>query len=674
MGFLKLAGRMTLLKKTISSALIIIILSSVLVIGNASGEHVDPEESEEDLASLYETLNITAGKLERPLDEALSVNYTFYEDQNGDLSNRYDEEALNNSKDLSMEIEKELSKPESVYQDIKGEIGSSEFLEEYFVPLYSTSKNLTLYSEKHSYMVTNLSAMVLEDEDSEISPVEAFNNTHDHLNAMQKHLDKMEENIQKIDRENVDLSGLERSIQDNGLLLIEYREYLEDIGHELDLPPSLFIYGPDTTHPGESFEIEVNYFDGDEFNTTADVSLLLNGGRSEVEPDIVDDGYIFRYEIGWGLRLFSELKFSARLDETDLTSEELIVQIIPYSSNIDLEIEKEAYYDENITIDGLFETDADIDLTDIELYAPDREISPDENGSFDITYDSKRFRWGTSVIEVVFEGTENDTISSTHENVSFEVSIPTDIVILEYTAEVEHDSANNFTLKGRLINISKEEDGYTNGIGSQELDVYLNGDQIGKIETDDEGFFNFSLSSDEGLEVGTNVLGFSFDGSERYRSAELTEIRFEVVEEEFWMDTFIIGGLTTLMIIIIASIFLFSKKEEEPVEEITKTGESKPTQEISIPSISERHEITKAYGRFLDMMQRWDLIEVQEGKTHREIEKEMTSHPTFSDFRKELSHVTSLFEKALFTERDIHESEIKEFNSSVSKLIRRITS
>ena len=670
---------MRIIKKTISLAIFVMILSSGLAMNTVSAEHENPDEAQEDLDPLFETLNRTAKSMETSLGKALNVNFTQEENQNGNLSYNYREEALNESKEIATGVEEELSKPNSVFSEIEGEIGSDQFLEEYFVPLYGVSLNLTEYSERHSSMISNMSSMIgeyYEEEGESTRDIdEAFNNTHDHLDAMEEKLKNINATVQEKKGDKINLTGLERSIWKNELFLEEYRDIVGDIGYELELPPKLFIYGPEIAYPGSEFEIRVDFFDGEKFNTSANISLLLNGSRTQAEYDIDGSSYLFSYEVDWDSQLWSELEFSALINESNMTPEKLVVRIEPYPSSIELEAEKDAFYDENVTIHGLFETDAQVDLTDIELNASERRTSPESNGSFVLEFDSKEFRWGRSEIIVEYEGAENDTISASSENVTFEVSILTEITITDYTETVTHDDVSNFVLEGRLVNISNEEDDIE-GLGSRDLQVYLNGEPIEEIQTDEEGFFNFSFSSDQELDTGSHVLSFSFEGSEMYRSVDSREIQFEVVEEgSFWTNPLLIGGIAILIVFGFGLAYLtVGKEEEEVITESTESEKEGTTSEIPIPSATAQDDITNAYRRFLDVMEELGFIELHKGKTHREIESEINSHQRIDELKKELSLVTDLFEKALFTDREIANSELEKFNSSLSKLMRKVLS
>ncbi|MFP4608260.1 MAG: carboxypeptidase-like regulatory domain-containing protein [Candidatus Aenigmatarchaeota archaeon] len=670
---------MVKIKKILSISIIFIILSSVLVLTPVSGDHENPDEVEEDLGPFFESLNRTSEVMGRSLEEALKVNYSVYEAEDGNLTYEYEEEILANSTDIAGSIERELAKPDSVFADIEGEIESYGYLEEYVVPLHSASINLTLYSKRHRYLVSNLTYVFLEDTEGERTTREAFNNTHDHITHMYESLEGVNETIQNIE-DDVNLAGLELLIEENYRLLGEYEEILEYVGRELEYPPILFIYGPEKAHPSQEFEIKVNYFDCESFNTSADISLLMDEERTDLEYELRQNSYIFSYQLDWTSLISSELNFSARVDESEIVSKELSVQIVPYNSRIELETDSYYYdHDEIITVTGIFKTDAEIDLTEIDLHAPEKNISLDEEGSFVLEYDSKDFRWGESEINVEYEGAANDTLSPSSGSVTFEVSVPTDIIISEYTETVRYEESD-FRLDGRLINISNEDEGDLEGLGSQDLKVHLDGETIAENQTDEDGYFTFSSPGAQELETGTYLLEITFEGSDKYRSAETGEIRFEVVEEEpeqemFWSNPLLLGGIAISIFVILGSLyFISSKKEDKEVPESITSAQEGGTSEVTIPEASGEEEITTAYRSLLERMQELGFVKLSKGKTHREIENEINSHPRTAENKREMSFVTNIFEKALFTDRKIVQSEIERFNSSLSRLMKEVPS
>ncbi|MEF8835662.1 MAG: DUF4129 domain-containing protein [Candidatus Thermoplasmatota archaeon] len=660
-------------------ALLMIILFSSLAVHTVSSNPENPDEAEEDISPLFESLNVTADKMELSLNAALNVNYTILENENKSLNYDYREEPLNKSERIASELEEELSKPASVFAEIEGEIESDEFLKEYNVPFHEISIQLIEYSKRHRYLVSNLSTMLIEYKSGEDDIGRAFKATHVHLNAMEDKLRKINATVQDKKGDNINLTGLERSIQNNELFLEDYTDMLGYIGKKLDAPPDLFIYGPGEVHPNEEFEIEVNFFDGTGFNTSADVSLFIDGNETDLEYRIERNSYIFSYQVNW---TFEELNFSAqieRTEKTNITSDEITVEVVPYTSSIELETDKEVYYNETVTVYGEFQTEANIDLTKLDLDAPDKKISPKANGSFVLEYESKRFRWGLSEINVNYESKKNEPILSSSGDTTFEVSIPTDIIIIDYSDKVRYDDLNNFTLKGRLVNISEGQD-EVNGLSSQELKVYLDGELITENRTDERGYFTFSLTTDKELEPGKHLLRLSFEGPPKYRSVDNSETQFDVIEDEsqaekFWNNPILMIGVGIAVSLILALVYFTGRKEEDKdMEELTKGDDENSISEISIPSASGKDDLTNSYRSFLETMEKLGFIEIQKGKTHREVEDEINSQLSVDELKREVRLVTDLFEKALFTDRQIKESEIEEFNSSLSKLGRRVLS
>lgn len=681
MCILKLSGRMRKTKRALTCTLILIILVSTSAIGDVSSALENPDEIDEDHATLFESLNRTTGEMRTVLEEALSVDYNLYENEIGNLSFDYDGDALTNSTKIAEMIELEMSSPGSVFAEIEGkEIESADFLEEYYIPIYDLSVNLTHYSRRHSDMISNMSSLMVMDVEGEKRLAgdihQAFNNTHHHLIAMEERLSNINSIFLQKRGDDVNVTGFQRLISENEEMLDRYMEKFQRVGNELDIPPTLFIYGPESVHPGESLEIEVEYFDGDGISTSADISLLKDGVTAEIGYQIDEDNYLFIYDVDWDAKLWSDIQFSAIVDGSEIVSDDLILQVIPYPSSIELETEKDAYHDEMITINGEFNTEAPVDLTEIDLYGSEEKTNPDANGTFQLEYESEIFRWGRSQINVSYEGAENNTILPSYDSVIIEVSIPTDIEILHHTENIRHDDLENFVLEGRLVNISGDGEENHQGIPSENISFYLDGEYIGEVQTDDEGFFTFYFSDDKSIQNGTHVLSLSFDGSEKYRSVDSQEVAFEVVEEDgFLNDPFFIGIIAILIIAIFGSIYIFGSKSDD--KDITKSklapGSGTSPSEVSIPSVTREKDITDSYIKFLKFVQETGIIELRKGKTHREILDEMISHERIEGVGEELSLVTDIFEKKIFTERDITRSEIQEFNSSLSSLMREVS-
>ncbi len=640
-------------KKIVNLLIIIVVLSSLLVFNPVLGSHENPDEIDEDIGPLISTLERTKEDIESSLDESLEVNYTIDEEV---FSDSYELKYLNRSRELAEIVEEEFSSPDSVLGEIRGEIGSSEHLEAHFVPLLYISENLTGYVERHEYLISNLSVaveLVQEDED----PGDYVANSMDHLSRMKTVLSFMERNIGELDSEAFDLDGLENLIEENFELLGEYEGYIEDLKEEAR-PTNLSIFGPSRGHPGS--EVVIHGYFLDEGRRVSNISISLFKDGEKVDSNSTSDGYYeFLYKIDWSQDL-GEVVFSTEVE--GISSRNLSVDVIRYPSEIELETEKDAYYNESVKVSGRFVTEAEVDLSRVELEATlSRKVNLFVNGSFELEYDSREFRWGTN--EIVIEYSGNRTISESSENITIEVSIPTEIQFFEYSKELEEGAVDEFYLEGRLINVSSGQ-----GLEGQNLTVFLDGEPVGRIKTGEDGDFSFSLEEHD-LEVGRHTLSVSFEGPERYRNVDSEDIVIEVKERTlFFRSSILFLAMILFLLSVIFVRFYYVRKEEK--EERSGVDEFDPaiSRETSIPAATSREEVPNAYRELLETLRDSGMISISRGKTHREIAEEMNSHPRFQQMGEDIKRVTGMFEKSLFTERSIRSEELKNFNSSLSRL------
>ncbi len=664
---------MLIKRKAFILFVVMIISLSSFMLNPVTGSHEDPDEVEEDLDGFFDTLDRSREKIEASLQRVLWVNYSLEEDVEKILYDEYDQEHLNLSKKISQELKEELSKADQVLEQIEGEVESAEYLEEYLVPFFHISEDLVDYTKRHSYLIENLTEGVDRLGDDEIDQ-QVTNSLH-HLDVMKNNvLPSIKSQIQSIDEEIFDLTqlteGEEGLIERNEVLLDEYDDSITKLmvaGNVSDFT----IFAPDTAHPGETINIAGYFLDEGEPIDNANISLFK-------DDDLVDFSYTengryrFNYTIDWDHEL-TETVFIAEpknSNSEDLTAG-ITVEIVPYQPEIQLETEKEAYYDESIEIFGTFKTEADINLTDIQLnVSTGSTISPEEDGSFNLSYESRDFRWGKTNLTVWYTG--NETISGTSKNVSFEVSIPTEIVDFEYSKGLEEGALDEFFVKGRLINASSEQ-----GLEGQNITVFLDGEFAGEIETGEDGDFTFSLPEDHDLEVGRHTLSVSFEGPEKYRRIESDDILIEVSERTmFWNSPVFLAIVLITLAVVSAGAYVVLRKEEteRKLDDVDEKSFEFPSPDVSIPTATSRDEVPSAYRDLLETLQDMGLITISSGKTHREIEDEISDHPRLTQLEEDMKRVTKLFEKALFTDRSIQSNELENFNSSLSTLVEEVSS
>jgi len=669
----KLFGQMVTKRKAYTLSIVIIILLSSFMLNPVTGSHENPDEAEEDLDGFFDTLDRSKEKIEASLQEGLWVNYTLEEDVEEILYDEYEQEHLNRSKKIAEELKEELLKADQVLEEIEGEVESAEYLEQYFVPFSRISEDLVDYTRRHSYLIENLTEAVdlLGEDDIDQQVTYSLHN----LDVMRDIFTSIEKDVLNIDEEIFDLTQLmgdeEGRIDENDALLERYNKTIRELMLKGEVS-DFTIFGPDIAHPGETINITGYFLDEGEPIDNASISLFKDDDWVD-STDTEDGRYRFNYTIGWDHEL-NETVFSARPENSDsenLTAN-ITVKIVRNPSKIQLETDKEAYYDETIEIFGNFKTDANINLTDIQLnVSTTTTLFPEEDGSFNLTYESREFRWGKTNLTVEYPG--NETISGTSEKVSIEVSIPTEIVDFEYSKELEEDALDEFFVKGRLINASSKQ-----GLEGHNLTVFLDGEFVGEIETGEDGYFTFSLPEDRDLDVGRHTLSVSFEGPEKYRSLESDDILIEVREKTmFWNSPFFLAIVLITLAVVSAGAYVVLRKEEtegKSEEDVDEESFEFPSPDVSIPTATSRDEVPTAYRDLLETLQDMGLITISSGKTHREIEDEISDHPQLKQLEEDIKRVTKLFEKALFTDRSIQSNELDSFNSSLSTLAEEVAS
>ncbi len=663
----------------IAFLLVFIIFVSVSLPGVADESHVRPGDGKNYLAPLINTLDRTKKDMEDSLVEALKVNYTLKEDENGNISQSIHTEHLNKSKEISVSLKKELSTVDKVLWKIKGEVESSKYLKDVFIPFYHLSSNLTKYSRYHRNLTRNLTFVVNSvNQDnltikSDISVEEAFNHVYFYLKEMRGLLESMEQNLNNIDGELFRLESLENSIQKNYDLLEKYEEDLEFVDRYIDRDPTLTLYGPKKGYPGS--EIFLKGVFNKKGTLTSDVQiLLLKENKTIGETNVTREGFFeYSYNISWEQELNS-LNFSAKTKTDEIRSDDVTVDIVKYPSSILLKTEKKVYYDEKINISGEFRTKADINLSKIVMSSPkEKKININKNGGFQFTFKSKNFRWGKSKIRVNYSG--NRTISPCSEDITFEVSIPTKIVFSEESKILKKYEPGELYFEGKLVNVSSQD-----GLRGQSLNIYLNGEYITNVTTGDNGEFGFSLPEHIKLEEGIHTLNARYKGSKKYRKTVSKDVQIEIgkqqekqQERKFWQRPLLMSVGVILIGAFVVIYYLFAEREKErkvSTEKLSKKSDS-PSR-VSVPKAASSDDITKIYREFLNKLESSGIIDVTAGKTHRELEDEISSQPGLDNFTEEVKYITDIFEKVLFTDRDVEKSEIKKFNSYLSTITKEV--
>ncbi|MEF8873110.1 MAG: hypothetical protein V5A88_00395 [Candidatus Thermoplasmatota archaeon] len=653
---------------------VLIILLSTLLLNTVLAGHEDPDEAEGDLESLFDILETTKEQMNRSLERALEVNYTLERKEEDTFA---DHESLKRSEEIAVDIEENLSGPDSVLEDIRGEVESAEYLDEYFVPFQSTSANLTRYAKSHSYMVSNLTLIgrmiegsLNESDYGGETMGGLIANSLNHLELMNNTLKSMDEIVREIDF--LDLDRLETSVEENEDLISKYEILLGQL-KENEEPTALTIYGLEVGHPGAGIDISGYHIHEGNETTGAEIQIFKN--EEEIDKVLTDNGsYEYTYNISWDRDLNKTLTFRAEveLEGKKIRSRNLTIDIVPYTSSLELEKEKDLYYNETVEIFGVFKTPADVNLSEIDLsiykndtFAGITNLTSD--GFFELKNNSKEFRWGRTELSLKYPG--NRTISPVSKTISFEVSIPTEIVDLTHPEVIRKDRTDEFALNGKLLNALSGE-----GIEGQNLSISLNGEVVGSVETGAGGNFTFVFSADQELESGHHVLNVYFEGTEKFRDVRTEDIQIDVEEEEpFWKSYTFISMIAVLIAVALILLYVLTGEEEKEEEEGVKEKIREPSSKISIPSASSSEDIPAAYRNFLDILQSSGFIDFSKGKTHQELEREISSHPKLKDLENHVRYVTDRFEKVLFTDKSISSSEIEKFNSSISRLTEEVS-
>ncbi len=660
-------------KRSLTAFLLIsIILLSIpgVAIGNES--HVRSVGGQEYLNPLIDTLDRTKNDVEDSLDEALKLNYDLKE-ENGNISLDQNPVHLNRSEEIAVELEKELSKIDEVLWEIDGDVESSKHLKEYFLPFYRISSNLTRYTRDHENLTSNLTLMARTLNDGDVTIRgdtdlgQAFNNVYFYLKEMRDLLGSMEKNLESVDQTLFDLNSLKEIIQDNYALLQDYEEDLEMIDKYLDREPALTIYGPSNGYPGS--EIFLKGVFNEKGAVTGNIEILIfKENETLAESSVTEKGFFEQsYNISWDQELGS-LNFSAKVKSEDIWSGNLTIDLVKYPSEILLRTEKKAYYDEIVYIEGEFRTEAEVDLSSIELnISRQGSFEINHDGTFRFGLDSKGFRWGLTETAVNFTG--NETISPSSENIAFEVNVPTEIVFFQDSKTLKGSEPSEMNIEGKLVNTSSSE-----GIEDQTLIVYLNGNHVKNITTHSGGRFRFTLPEDIQLEEGQHTLNARFEGPAKFRNATSEDIQIRVEGPDKFLQNPILMIIGAVGIgIMVLGYYLFESRKNGEGEGRESAGQrevAKTSPTFSVSRANSSDEITTAYREFLETLESSRVIEVKPSKTHRELESEIKSRPNFETLSQEVKYVTDLFEKALFTEKSLDKSEIEKFNSFLSTLVK----
>ncbi len=440
------------------------------------------------------------------------------------------------------------------------------------------------------------------------------------------------------------------------------------------------------------------YFD-DEFRTTERITIYLNGKEIGHNESRADNYYrsqvkipwdLFSEDGDWQLNPGDELELKAVSDEQNITSpvENVTVRKWPAEIGLSLEEEKRGYFDENVSIKGEFITDAPVGFDTFNLtVSPITPINKDvDNFTFHMSLHTRELDWGENEVDVTYQG--NETMVGASEQIVFEKSIPT---LLTIESNKEDEDLEYLEIEGQLLNASSQLE---EGLESKEVVLKVDGEIWDDFTTHGEGKYNFSINVDS-LQ-GRQELYVYFEGDLIFResSSEVLRISEDVIHGEddeddedddglidgivqMIIDNFGIFLLLCMIIIIGLVIFFFHWKKKRPSSateeaqiyssEGTPEGVEEPVQRKKVPSLqatSER-EISSMYGELLRRLYADNILSVEKGKTHRELERELISR---TSLKEDISNITLIFEKALFSDQLVSSSDLQVFNSSLKEV------
>lgn len=677
---------------TAATVLVLMFVSVLYVPALGQVSHEDFDDAETDITALLLSLNRTRSYVEMSLENANWVNYT----QDVDIepvSSDHELKAVENSSDYSKHAEAVLGTARYILDDIQGKVESSYYIEELYLPFYNVTGNLTALTYHHGSVIFNLTGSVEIYNDVVFGAgnkvelrkgIGSLLRASYHLDMMNNSLQSLKMNVQDINQSYFDIDEIENQMEYLGSLIGPYHEYILEL---LELYSEI----PDFDISDEYYEVIIGLpWDG---NTGFKINGTASGGDAGGSNGTSGG---FNY-----------------------TSEEVLID--KYASSIELVINKTAYYDEPIYVQGEFDTRADIDLEDVQLFATgNRTIYPNETGSFRLIYQSEDFKWGDARIEVSYPG--NESIEPSSAAVHFEISIPTGLSLVSDVNGEFLPLDGNLRLSGRLLNLSSMD-----GLEDREIYLYADGEEANRSITDETGGYVLNETiSGLGLDKGLNEIYTAFHGTSVLRNSTSPSLYVYVMEEEYIVEENLsdmlqllyelgdldgdgkkdIGGgdvdgvdgeddvdddadgeddedildviedripfsllLLMIAIIMIAVMFWFLYKAKEEEEETIPTSE-KPSKVLRLkgnkaPDVKSRDDIPHAHGVFLENLDAKGVMEIKRGTTPRDVNRELSDRAGLKGY---LDDLTDLFEKAYFSTEKFTSSEIKRYRLSLKKL------
>ena len=501
--------------------IVVILLLGTGFLGFVSSQesHENYEDVEEDISALFVSLNRTKEYMIRSLNHSQKVDYNQMINET-DIQQNYDIYELKTSFSLSNDSEDNIEDSKDILKDIKGRVESYEYITEYYTPFYKMTGNLSKFVVSHRELLSNLTLAgkhyikLLEGIDSHHwmwEGLRALNNASYNLKKMEGAVNNIEESSLDIDNDIFDTEHLNQNFTSIEQLIEDYRGYIGGFTFRFRTIESyLSIYSPRSTNPGRTINIVGFYILEGEYQANHTVAIFKDGVKIG-EDKTAEDGY---YSIEYTVPLYhsiEEVLLKASIIDENISSEERTLNIAKYPSSIELNLQKEAYYNEVIIVNGSFSTPADLDLRGFSLKtSKGMDVYISDEGSFQMYYRTIDFDFGMNTIEVEYEGSR--LIERSGSSITFEVSVPTELTLeSDKTKEYEIDESIEFW--GELRdNTSKE------GMMEEDLSVVLDGDTYKNIITSQNGEYSFSMDiSSLDLNRGIHTVRTTYNGTNKYR-------------------------------------------------------------------------------------------------------------------------------------------------------------
>ncbi len=546
------------------------------------------------------------------------------------------------------------------------------------------------------------------------------------LARMEHHHEYMEEHILYLNETVADAQELQSQVHGLHELIQRYSDIIEMILEPYSIvPPYLSLIAPDTAHPGQTISCHGSYWNNG-FIADEEINIDIQGIG---DFTTTTDGYgAYSLDIRMPWDVIGERVINASVSTGHHTMKN--ITILRYPTNIVLETDKTAYHEETISVTGSFHTDAPVDLSTISLNATHRGyFTPSTSDEISLEYDPSEFSWGTNTIEVLFSG--NTSLEASSAQVEFEISIPTYLTIEGAVFEENvsfygylYNASSGSTLSNGSVHlqhngvnydhVTTDENGsyafnvtledlptgqhtfntryvgreYYRGSVSETLYLLITEDRevlIGTDPLDDDNGEDDNGEDDNGEDDngeddngeddnGEDDNGEDDNGEDDNGEDDNGEVGNGEDDNGGLLglpqDGWISVSLLFFVILILILAYFLRKDEVSPDKKQPKkksTFKKKPflTKRNGSIEIQDSGDVRSSYGDLIREIDSREILHVPPGRTHREIREDMIR---LFGLEFHFDTVTSIFEKATFTDAAIETKELTDYNRSLSKI------